>query len=248
MRGAAAAVSFLVFFAMLAGMPAYGGIVEVDGYGNTTLVSEGRLKYTPRSEQGQQVIFDANTGDMIQVDSAKRIYAEGGADEYCEAARLKVKSILEGLSPEERHMLEDAEEMPEISIERSGEGETVAGFDTVIYRVMAGGRLYAELWLSEAPALMEEMKHFQTDWKRKFEGCVAGAYGLAGVPSVESSPEYLELRAKGWEMKSLLYEAGIPVGGAVVESIEEKDIPETEFQPPEGFKRVSMQEMMGVGQ
>lgn len=62
-------------------------------------------------------------------------------------------------------------------------------------------------------------------------------------PSPEASKEYIGLMEKGWMMKEV-----DKVSGEVeteVKSLERKNIPDSEFRAPSGYRKVDMKQMMG---
>lgn len=63
-----------------------------------------------------------------------------------------------------------------------------------------------------------------------------------GAPPVELSPEYIKLMEKGLIVKSVEYEYGMENITSNTVSIEIKDIPDSEFQVPSGYKKMSITE------
>ncbi len=82
-------------------------------------------------------------------------------------------------------------------------------------------------------------------------GCLSGiTKGAAGADTVEATPEYLKLYRIGWPLKRVSYEdaQGKPLAGepkTYTWTIERRDIPESEFASPQGYRRATLDEMFG---
>jgi hypothetical protein len=141
-----------------------------------------------------------------------------------------------------------------VTVQATGETATIAGLPTRKYSVLADGRPYEDLWLTPDPGIAGEMAlDRMPDTFGRMIACLAGAgKSAAGADdSVESSPEYLKLYRAGWPLKTVSYEdhEGKPVRGepkTFAATIERRDIPESEFAPPRGYRRASLEEMLGA--
>lgn len=63
-----------------------------------------------------------------------------------------------------------------------------------------------------------------------------------GAPPVQLSPEYVKLMEKGLTLKSIEYEEGMENTTTNTVSIDIKDIPDSEFEVPAGYKKMSFTE------
>jgi hypothetical protein len=66
---------------------------------------------------------------------------------------------------------------------------------------------------------------------------------LPSRQSVEEDPAYAQLFEQGYPIKIVeLGEGGEPESVTEVMRIDQRDIPEREFQPPEGYRRIDLRE------
>ncbi|MDA8169293.1 MAG: DUF4412 domain-containing protein [Nitrospiraceae bacterium] len=226
------------------------GLYELDQEGNRTYVSSGRIKYMPASKEEFIIIFNAAKGAITQIDPEKKLYSEGSLDEYCDAVNSRIDAILKTLPGEQREKIEEAMSggnTPDVEVSEGGAGERIAGYDTEKYKVTVNGTVYEEVWIARDKALLKEINEFNSKWKRKFDACTSKAFALAGVPNIETSKKYQELQNSGWEMKTNIYRGGQLLKTIQAEKLEERDIPESEFSAPAGYKKVPVSLMMGLG-
>jgi len=158
--------------ALLAAVAADAGWIVVDDNGDQTLIWQGRLKMSPRRAEDTSMVLDLARGRMWIADSGRRLYREGTVEEYCEAARgamaaarRQLAEDLKSLPPAQREQMEQmtksttpsAGPTPHVTIERTGDTETIAGLPTSKYRVLANDRLHEELWLTSDAGLTREL-------------------------------------------------------------------------------------------
>jgi hypothetical protein len=132
---------------------------------------------------------------------------------------------------------------PRVTIERTGETETIAGLTARKYRVLANGRLYEELWLTTDGALLRELDLGRApDTFGRMFACMVGG----GGERVEASAEYRKVYAQGWPLKTVYHGEGGGAGRSVVTRVEQQDLAEREFVPPAGFRPVPLAEILGL--
>jgi hypothetical protein len=108
--------------------------------------------------------------------------------------------------------------------------------------VYADGKPYQEVWVAKGVTVKAEL-----DLKR-LRGLQAKLTQalMTDLPSqqpVEEDPAYEQLLEQGYPMKIVeLGEGGEPESVTEVVRIEKRDIPEGEFQPPEGYRRIDLHE------
>ena len=229
------------------------GVVVTHADGSRAYLADGCFKQV--DGENQTMIFDANRDVMILVDTTRKIYAEGTVDAFCESGSNLMEQAMAGLSPEEQEMMKQmmgdlpgqdkTPKRPDVRVERGGDGDSVAGYATVRYRVTADGKPYEELWLSAAPPLMEEFGRLgsMVEQTGRLAECFGG--GLAAEDLVEAGPEYIALLKKGYPLKTIKFEDGRPEVQDEVVKVEETGIPASEFRPPPGYRKVSFRELMG---
>ena len=229
---AAAVVFWLV-------IPADAGFVMVDQNGETTLISKGRIK---NSSEGFVWILNGNSDEMIFINDEQKTYSHGKTNEYCKSISAMFEQIMKGIPEEQRKMMAKTKESSkkDVSIVKAGDGGTVAGYKTVKYKVLVGGELFKEIWLSSDASLMKEYKTLIPVLK-KFDSCMNS---IEMEFSPENTPEYQKLWEAGIELKSVKHELGSSSTETNVVQLNEKTIPESEFKPPLGYKKISFAEMV----
>src|SRR5262249_9667405 len=140
MRCVFAAVLFAVL--LLGPLVSHAGYLIVDDNDEQVLVSTGRLKMAPASAGGMILVLDVGRGRLWVADSIRRRYWEGTVDEYCDGVR-KLSTPPQSARPDAG----GSAQAPKVTVERTGETQTIAGLPTRKFRVLANGTLYEELWL-----------------------------------------------------------------------------------------------------
>lgn len=221
----------------------HAGWVIVERKGDTALVSNGRVR---ASSENMVSLIDGAKSEITFINDKDKTYFKGTVDDFCNAMSEMLEMMMKGLPPEQRKMMEQMMEekaqkpFPEVKAIKEGGGGTIAGFKTTKYKVMVNGELYEEIWFATDPSLMKEIKPL-VPVLRKFSKC-SGEMAMERGP--ETSPEYLKLMEKGWEVKKLSHGEGVPRTLNDVVKLEKKNIPDSEFTIPSGYRKVSFIEMM----
>ncbi len=209
-------------------IPADAGFVMVDQNGETTLISKGRIK---NASEGIVWILNGPLDEVIFINDDQKAYSRGMTDEYCNSLNSIFDQMMtKGKEPSRQ----------DVSIVKLGDGVTIAGYKTVKYKVLAGGELFKEIWLTLDSSLMKEYKPLIPVLK-KFDSCMNR---MEMKSSPENTPEYQKLWEAGFELKSVRYERGNPESETDVVQLEKKTIQESEFKAPSGYKQVSFAELM----
>ncbi len=242
-------VAMLVVGIVIGCSPALAGMVEVEQQGGVTFLSGGKIKNLPAGES-TWYIFDTIDDRITLVDEQAAAYAQGNAEEYCGALTTLTDARMQQMSPEEREMMdqimqmlnEEGAQQAQINVAHVGAGEEIAGRATEKYEVRVNGNLYEEIWLAPEPQLLEGVDiQAISNYGKKISDCIGKALRMdAGRVHPEDSPDYEALVRKGWVMRSVRHDP--MVGGTIeteVDSLERRDIPEAEFQPPAEYQRIS---------
>ena len=221
--------------------------------------------------EGGITIIDFEKGVLISTNPQEKTYIEEPIAEFMKtmaqamessmaALKEQMAKQMEGMSPEQRKTMEEMmskqgikmpgqepEEKPQVSIEveKLGKTEEIAGFKATAYRVVVDGKPEEEIWI--APEIniskeidFEKMEKLQKEMSKSLEA----SFG-AGKAGYRESEKYMKL----------VMEGGYPVrevdlGTNNVEQevvrAEKKSIPDGEFQPPQGYKKVSLKEWMHI--
>jgi hypothetical protein len=131
---------------------------------------------------------------------------------------------------------------PEVKVQQTSETATLVGHKTVKMLVSADGKPYQEVWIAKGVALKPDL-----DLKRlrglQAKLTQAIMTDLPGRQSVEEDPAYERLLEQGYPIKIVeLGEGGEPESVTEVVRIDKRDIPEREFQVPEGYRRIDLRE------
>ena len=132
-----------------------------------------------------------------------------------------------------------------VSITKAGAGGTIAGYTTEKYKIMVDGSLYEEVWIASNAAIMKEIPdaEMMTRFTREFQQCMSsGKLDVSNEP--EFSTEYLSLMKEGITLKNVRYQNGQAEIGTEVIRVEQEDLPVSEFEPPAGYKELTILEML----
>ena len=244
LQGAAALALAL---AAVAPAPAFAGFVFVDESGDQTLLTTRHIKISPTSPDAPAFMLDMTRARLWVADPGRRTFWEGTIDEYC----TNVKGLEEqGLPPAERERLQALMKggpagRVRVTVERTAHTETIAGWPTRKYRVLADGRLHEELWLTSDVTVARELEGARvSDTFGRMMGCMLGAQPGAGV---ENTAEYRQLYAHGWPLKSVYYGGGGASGTSTVIKAERREIAERDFATPPGYRRVTFADVFDGG-
>ena len=215
-------------------------------------------------EAGQfSAIFDLNTGEMIQVDNTSRTYSTTQAKnyfEYYQRYALKMKAAmlqqLSELPPDKRThaevmMTQQGIELPgydasasNIEVKKTGSKKKIAGYESVKYEVYRNGNMVEEIWTSNDQRFQEEIDmNKMVDYLselRQIEDSMAGKGSL----SKDTEEAYIEVFSSGFPMKTIDYQ---PTGDSIIEEtvkVSKKKIDAKEFEAPNGYRKVSLQQML----
>jgi hypothetical protein len=221
------------------------GWARTEADGSETLISKGRMR---GSWETGTSIFDASTSKVVIIDDMRRMYASGTVDELCEHIQSTVESMMGDMPEEQKAMVQRMmghKKAPEVKIVDKGDGEKISGFATKRYDVMANGELYEQLWIADDPALVAECKPVLLMLAR-FSQCMAAANPMGGASDPEATPEYAGIYELGVVVRSV--GAGELEEGTEPEeaTIEKRDVPDSAFEVPEGYRAVSFADIFGM--
>lgn len=237
------------------------------------LVQANRMKtvtFGPDGRPAHAFIVDLNAETLTQVDYGERQYVTATFQEYVQAmtgavqaaaghmaeARKQMEQALKDLPPEQRKMMEQMmrQQMPQGAgpgaggcveprreVRKTGQQATVAGFPAVRWEVLADGKVESEVWVAPSLGVARELD------ARKLEQFGAAMSKVSacgpGQGAGRGTDPGWKLAAEGYPVRTVVPGAG----GATVEIVkaESRSVPATEFQPPAGFARKTLREMMG---
>jgi hypothetical protein len=214
------------------------GIYMIDQDGRKSFIAAGKLKET---DQEDGMILDSRTGIFTYYNSEKKIFTRGKIADFCQAMKDMLAQMLEAMSPELKELFGIGQEQdpPKIQVISDGDGGIIAGYTTEKYKILTDGELYEVVWLATDAGLVKEFKSLVV-MMTEFQKCSKTMD--FGAPPVELSQEYINLMKKGLTLKSITYRDGSENISTNTESVEIKEIPESEFQVPDGYKEMTFME------
>jgi hypothetical protein len=214
-------------------------------------------------------MMDFTKNLFIAADDENRVYWSGTVNDYVQEvkafqqaandlAREQMEEAMKEMPPDQRKTMEEllqqmrsatapvpsqaASKRPEVKVVQTAETAMLAGHTAAKMMVYADGKPYQEVWIAKGLTLKADL-----DLKRlrSLQGKLTQAImtDLPSRQSVEDDPAYERLLEQGYPMKIVeLGEGGEPESVTEVVRIEKRDIPEREFQVPEGYRRIDLHE------
>ena len=244
-----------------------------DSDGDHTLVSKGRVKEFSEGE-GPQSVFDLGAARAWISNPEGKLYWEGTIDELCTTVQQtavamgkKMEQSLEAqlskLPPEARakvealrndmktkRAVEEKKAGPGvIRVDRTDETATIAGQPTRKYRVLVDGKLYEEDWLTTDPGVAKEfsLDKASTLMSRVSACAAAGDPDPSRPKGADEGKMYEKLYPHGWPLKVVSHAGGKARTKHEITDMKRVDVADTEFTPPEGFRKAPLGEVMFSG-
>jgi hypothetical protein len=187
-------------------------------------------------EEGTAVIVRADKEMLYQLDTKAKTYSEMTFTEMrqqMQAAGEQMKKMqeeLKDLPPEQRKMMEGmmAKMMKEkdFDIKRTGEKKKVSGYSCEKVLLLEGGEPAGEFWVTKD---LGSMKDYAKDWTKLMEGMMQG-------PMMKAAKKIAEI--DGFVMQMKMGDVG-----ATTTKLEKRNIADSEFEIPAGYKKVDMNKM-----
>jgi hypothetical protein len=127
-----------------------------------------------------------------------------------------------------------------VDVKRTGKSMSVAGYDATGYQIFTNGKLDSEVWIAPAITAAREidpqkLERMVQEMMKALPQCPARGQMFGADP-------VWKLMKDGYPVRSVEKD-----GGTVTEVVkaESRSLGATEFQPPAGFARKTLKEMMG---
>jgi hypothetical protein len=208
----------------------------------------------------------AATGTVREYAEALRGAMQAMGGQMAEAMK-QMQEALKEMPPEQRQMMEqmmrqsmpgggaaapapsaEACREPQVEVRPTGQTARIAGFPATRYDIFEDGKFTEELWVSKAITAWREidpkkLERFGQEMAKALEalpGCGRSRARQAGADPYDPA---WKLAAEGYAVRTVDHGAA---GGSVVEVVkaESRNVQVSEFQPPAGFKRQSLKELM----
>ncbi len=229
-------------------------------------INDNKIKFV-EEQNGQAVaIFDLNTGEMIQIDNQGKRYIVTTPKEYfnfIQEMTNRMKSELEKqlsqLPPEDRARAEEmmkAQGMTlpgetntpkKITLKKTDATETIAGYKSKKYEIYEDGKLSEEIWISndikfEEELDMKKMASYMSEIKK-----ISERAGLQYSGLDERERIFKEIYESGFPTRSVDYSSDNTLYIEEIVKINEAELSDSEFQPPAGYKKITLEEMIQTG-
>jgi hypothetical protein len=215
----------------------------VDESGEITLISNGRLK---QAWGDDALIMLGPENKVIFLSSEKEAYAQGTPEQYCLLMKEVQGEMIAKLPEDQRSMIEgmrgknEPGKAPKVFVKHQGSGGTVAGLATEKYAIIVEGKLYEEVWLATDPDFLEHFRPLVSIF-RGFSQCVSS---MSMKDEVESSEEYLDLYAKGIEVRVRRADSAEEEPPETGTKIDRVTVADSEFAIPAGYSKMELREFV----
>jgi len=226
-------------------------------------IKENKIKFV-EEQNGQGVaIFDLNTGEMTQIDNEGKRYVVASPEDYFKFVQditNKMKTELENqlskLPPEQRAQAEEMmksqgvtlpgqdSKARNLTLKKTDLSEAIGGYKSRKYEIYEDGKLSEEIWISDDIGFgseldMKKMADYMSEIKKVSEKTGAGQSNLD-----EEERIFKEVYQSGFPTRSVDYSSEGKVYIEEIVKVNKADISDGEFQPPAGYKKVTLQEMI----
>jgi hypothetical protein len=199
---------------------------------------------------------DAELAKLPPAERAKRKKAEADMKKWADemntpAGQAKAKKEMEemarkmGVDPKDLDQPPEKAAangpMPKINVEKTGDTATLAGIAARKWQVRVEGEKYEDYWLATDSAFLRELAWDKSSKALdRFQGCMETNKSQQ-PQGFEDTKEYRQLQAQGFPLKVVAYDSD-PDGRVKeqVTSAERRDVPESEFAPPAGYKKTTL--------
>jgi len=225
------------------------GVVLTEDDGSTVLISSGMFKQVSPDEP-YAVVADAEAGIITFIHTKKRVYAQGTPEELCSTVQAFLDLAQAGMTAEQRAMVRRLLDPgdgkpPEVTVRKAGDGGKVAGLPTTRWVVEANGAKYEELWLTTDEVIVSELGDpgKVMEMVSRLGACLGAATGGAFSSRPDSTAAYRSLFKEGLALRVRSYQDG-EVDESETRLVEKRDIPASEFLPPEGYKKTEFMQLL----
>lgn len=226
------------------------------------LVDGSKIKMTGFDEGAGEVIFDGKSQEMTVVNHKEKSYFELDREAIEEmsakigGAMAEMEAQLAKMPPAQREMMEkmmkdkmpgQAKKLPEPTIKRTGESDTVAGYEAERVDLLTPAGETHELWIVPWDELKgsEGISDAFTGMSQLFDKMMSAfSQGpMGGMISEQMKTGWLDQMHSlgGFPVKTReLNRAGKVVSETALEGVDERELAASEFKAPKGYKRQKM--------
>ncbi len=245
-----------------------GVIMEQERYqkGSTTKergkiwISDNKIKFEEGSGRAA-AIFNLNTGEMIQIDRQGKRYVSANPEEYFKfiqeltsKMKAEMEKQLSQLPPDKRAEMEKmmksqgltlpgANPRPKnLTLQKTNKDQSIAGYESFKHEIYEDGKLKDVIWTNGEVVKDEidigKLSNYLEEIKDISESATGTSYDSEGQRI------YKEVFQSGFPMKTVDYESDGNIYIEEIVNVSKGDVAETEFVPPQDYKKITLQEMM----
>lgn len=227
------------------------------------VLQANRMKSLTTGEDGKPataLIIDFNSETITQVDYAERYYTNAKVQDYVQTmqgamteASKAMQEAMKNMPADQRKIMEHMMQShmgsgvpaavcrePRIEVRKTSQQATIAGYQAVRYDVLNDGKAASQLWIAKAISAWTELD------PKKIERFAAEMRQLASCNSGQG--QRLPGADPSWKLASEGYPVRtVEASGSSVEVVkaEQRAVPDSEFQPPNGFAKKTLRAPMG---
>lgn len=220
------------------------GDARQDSQRSTAYVEDNKMKM----EQPHIVtVYDYDKQRFTVLNPATRFFWTGSLDDYVLKSATRRQQQLSksyGSNKKDDDPLPklDLEDLPEVTVELSGETKEIAGYQTTKYVVKINDELFQEVWVAPELDLTNDIdpeKYVKYQQKTS-----RGMIGASSKPfnAMYRSPAYLDLLRKGFALETLTNH----IAGSFEQSarsVRKSSVDSSTFEAPEDYRRVRLDDV-----
>ncbi len=227
----------------------------------TIYISKNKVKFVQEGRQGA-TILDLNTSEMTQIDDENKRYFVAKPEDIrktTQDAMAKTKAQMEEqlskLPPEQRAKVEEMMKSHRMkdsgtenwTLKTPGVIDNIAGYKSQKFEIYGDGKIKEEIWTSKDVIPSSELDSKKmANYAKEMEQMVSETnQNKVGTGRDEKLKILSQVYETGFPMRSVDYSVGKNYTEEVVK-VTQADVSDKEFQAPEDYKKVTLQEMMSA--
>lgn len=210
---------------------------------------------TRSGENNGTAIFRGDKGLLWIIDNQNKQYTEMTKESMAQMGKTlnsvmdQMKAQMANMPPEQRAMMENlmkgqmsqmqgtTEKTDPLSFKKTGVRKTINGYPCEKYDVFRGTEKLREMWVTEWKN-MNDFKEAMTAFDSMGKFFATMMESLKGSPFLNTMdiPYSHTTELNGFPVMSTELKNGVPVMEATLKQVTKKPIPESDFNPPAGYK------------
>lgn len=202
---------------------------------STLYVQDNKIKQIDKSGQNQPtVIFDLGGNNITLINNENKAYIHLTMDQHLKSFEVMMQQTKEG-----------DQQQKKLTLEKSDESMKIAGFNTTKYSIFENGKLATEYWVSNEPGFnneinFEKMAKLMNDVKN-----ISQNVGGSATITDQEYQIFREIYQNGYPLKTVYHsEDDNPVVIEEILSVQSRELPASEFQPPAGYQKITYQDII----